>query len=96
METHNQARRSTSAMTRTPPLLWLPLALVKGYRYFISPMTGPHCRFYPSCSAYAEEALLSHGIVTGGWLATKRICSCHPWHAGGYDPVPEPKSTRNS
>jgi uncharacterized protein len=63
-------------------------ALIRFYRYFLSPMLGPSCRFYPSCSEYADEALRCHGAARGSWLATKRIACCHPWHAGGYDPVP--------
>lgn len=63
-------------------------ALVRGYRYFLAPLLPPACRFHPSCSAYAEEALRTHGALRGGWLATARICRCGPWHAGGVDPVP--------
>jgi putative membrane protein insertion efficiency factor len=63
-------------------------ALIWIYRYFLSPMLGPSCRFYPSCSEYADEALRCHGAARGSWLAAKRIACCHPWHAGGYDPVP--------
>ncbi|HEY7774198.1 MAG TPA: membrane protein insertion efficiency factor YidD [Marinagarivorans sp.] len=74
-------------------MLWLLLVLVKGYRYCISPFLGQNCRFYPSCSAYAEEALTHHGLIKGSWLSAKRICRCHPWHPGGYDPVPEPLKT---
>ena len=66
-------------------------ALIRGYRYVISPLLGPVCRFHPSCSVYAEEALLQHGVLRGGWLATRRVCRCGPWHAGGFDPVPERK-----
>lgn len=62
---------------------------VRGYRYLISPLLGPHCRFHPSCSCYAETALARHGVMRGGWLALKRILRCHPWHSGGIDPVPE-------
>jgi len=62
--------------------------LVTGYRYSLSPMLGMHCRFHPSCSAYALEALKRHGAVRGGWLALRRIARCHPWHPGGHDPVP--------
>jgi putative membrane protein insertion efficiency factor len=67
----------------------LRLAL-RGYRYLLSPMLPASCRFHPSCSAYAEEALAHHGMLRGGWLAAKRVCRCAPWHPGGYDPVPDP------
>lgn len=62
--------------------------LIRGYRYAISPMLGPHCRFHPSCSAYALEALERHGSWRGSWLALKRLARCNPWHPGGCDPVP--------
>ncbi|TND03934.1 MAG: hypothetical protein FD120_1643 [Gammaproteobacteria bacterium] len=62
--------------------------LIRGYRYLISPLLGNHCRFYPSCSVYAAEAIERHGTVHGSWLALKRLSRCHPWHAGGVDPVP--------
>ena len=58
------------------------------YRIFISPMTPPSCRYTPTCSAYATEAVKKHGILKGGWLALKRILSCNPWGGSGYDPVP--------
>lgn len=61
---------------------------VRGYRFFISPLLPPSCRFYPSCSEYAEEALSRHGALRGGWLTARRICRCGPWQTGGYDPVP--------
>lgn len=66
------------------PLLWL----VWLYRYAISPLIGANCRYQPTCSAYAEEALRAHGAFRGGWLALKRIGRCHPWGGSGYDPVP--------
>ncbi len=66
----------------------LLIALIKGYRYLLGPWWGGQCRFTPSCSHFAEEALERHGALHGTWLATRRICRCHPWHAGGYDPVP--------
>ncbi len=66
------------------------IALVRGYRYAVSPLLGNHCRFYPSCSAYAEEALVAHGAAYGAWLTLKRLVRCHPWCAGGHDPVPPP------
>ena len=58
------------------------------YRYAISPLIGPRCRFYPTCSTYAVEAIKLHGALKGGWLALKRIARCHPWSEGGEDPVP--------
>jgi putative membrane protein insertion efficiency factor len=63
-------------------------SLVRFYRFFISPQLPPACRFLPSCSAYAEEALQVHGVWRGGWLAARRLCRCHPWHPGGIDEVP--------
>lgn len=66
---------------------WL-LAGVGFYRRFVSPALPPSCRFTPSCSAYAAEALLRHGAVRGSWLATRRLLRCGPWHPGGHDPVP--------
>ena len=62
---------------------------IKAYRYFISPVMGPHCRFYPSCSCYAQEAVERFGALRGSTMALKRISRCHPWHHGGIDPVPE-------
>jgi hypothetical protein len=58
------------------------------YRYAISPLTPPSCRYTPTCSAYAIEAVKKHGVLKGGWLAAKRILSCNPWGGSGYDPVP--------
>lgn len=64
------------------------LTLLRIYRYAISPMLGRNCRFMPSCSEYAVEAIDRHGSVRGSWLSLKRVLRCHPWHPGGYDPVP--------
>jgi len=67
------------------------LLIIRIYRYVISPLLGPRCRFYPSCSSYAEEAIKIHGLLKGGLLAVKRIFRCHPFNEGGVDPVPEKK-----
>jgi putative membrane protein insertion efficiency factor len=64
------------------------IAIVQAYRYALSPLLGQHCRFHPSCSAYAVEALERHGPVRGSWLSLRRLARCHPWHHGGFDPVP--------
>ena len=61
---------------------------VRLYRYAVSPFLGNNCRFYPTCSSYAEQAVTEHGAIKGSWLAIRRICRCHPWHPGGVDPVP--------
>ena len=66
---------------------------VRIYQWTISPVLPPSCRFHPTCSAYAIEAVLTHGILKGGWLALRRILRCHPWSAGGYDPVPPLKNS---
>lgn len=62
--------------------------MVRAYRWLLSPLLGRNCRFHPSCSEYALEALQRHGALKGLWLAVRRLASCHPWHRGGYDPVP--------
>ncbi|ENA35911.1 MULTISPECIES: membrane protein insertion efficiency factor YidD [Pseudomonas] len=64
------------------------IVLLRGYQLFISPMIGPRCRFYPSCSHYAIEALQTHGALRGSWLTIRRLLRCHPFHPGGIDPVP--------
>ncbi len=61
---------------------------VRAYRYAISPLLGDNCRFYPSCSQYALTAIARYGAAKGSWLAVRRLLCCHPWHHGGYDPVP--------
>ncbi len=67
---------------------YLLLLAVKFYRTCISPFTPPSCRFIPTCSQYAAEALQKYGALKGGWLALKRLARCHPWGGSGYDPVP--------
>jgi uncharacterized protein len=67
----------------------LLILLIKVYRYGVSPLLGNNCRFYPSCSSYACDAIGRHGALSGSWLAVRRILRCHPWHPGGVDPVPE-------
>jgi len=67
------------------------IALLTGYKRAISPLLGPRCRFHPSCSTYAMQAIARFGAVRGGWLAAKRIARCHPLHPGGNDPVPPAK-----
>lgn len=62
--------------------------LIRAYQVLISPLFPPSCRFTPTCSNYALQAIDSHGVLRGGWLAVKRIGRCHPWNPGGYDPVP--------
>ncbi|MBK1733001.1 membrane protein insertion efficiency factor YidD [Thiococcus pfennigii] len=66
----------------------LLIALIKAYQYVLSPLLGNHCRFYPSCSHYAVEAIERHGALRGGLLTIARLSRCHPWHEGGVDPVP--------
>jgi putative membrane protein insertion efficiency factor len=61
---------------------------IRGYQYAVAPMLGMNCRFFPSCSEYAREAIESHGALAGSWLAARRLGRCHPFHPGGYDPVP--------
>lgn len=68
------------------------ILLIRAYQLVVSPMLGPHCRFAPTCSSYAIEAIQLHGVIKGFWLALRRVTRCHPWHPGGYDPVPPQKS----
>ncbi len=68
----------------------LLLILIRSYQLFLSPVLGANCRYAPTCSAYAQEAIRLHGPFRGGWLAARRIGRCHPWGGMGYDPVPRP------
>jgi putative membrane protein insertion efficiency factor len=63
-------------------------SLLRAYRYVVSPLLGPNCRYHPSCSCYAQEAIERHGALAGSYLAVRRLLRCHPWREGGYDPVP--------
>ena len=78
----------TSRPTPAARVLTLPIVF---YRRFVSPLFGPVCRYEPSCSTYALQALRTHGALRGGWLTVRRIARCHPFHPGGYDPVPPPR-----
>ena len=75
-----------ATVRRLPALLLI--GLVRVYQTFISPLTPPSCRYYPSCSSYAVVALQRHGLLRGGWLAVRRLARCHPWTPGGIDDVP--------
>lgn len=76
------------ATHRAGPLTWIAIAFILFYRRFISPLYPPVCRFTPSCSHYMLIALRRYGVFRGGWMGLKRISRCHPFHEGGYDPVP--------
>jgi putative membrane protein insertion efficiency factor len=71
------------------------IAIIKFYKFFISPLLGSNCRFYPSCSSYSLEALTRHGAIIGSYLTLKRLLKCHPFHQGGIDPVPEKFGNKN-
>ena len=71
------------------------LGLIKAYQYGLRPMLGPRCRFFPSCSEYTADAIGEYGVLHGSAMGAMRLAKCHPWHAGGYDPVPQ-KSTKTS
>jgi len=71
------------------PLCYVLVGLIRGYQLLISPLFPPSCRYFPSCSEYARQAVTRHGPLAGGWLAVRRLARCHPWGGLGYDPVPE-------
>jgi putative membrane protein insertion efficiency factor len=71
----------------------LLMGMIRAYQLVLGPMLGPRCRFYPSCSCYAHTAIERHGVVRGMWLGARRLLRCHPFCAGGFDPVPDQRST---
>jgi putative membrane protein insertion efficiency factor len=73
----------------------LLIAIIKGYKFLISPLLGSNCRFHPSCSSYSLEALQRHGAFVGSYLTLKRLLKCHPFNEGGIDPVPEKFGNKN-
>ena len=82
-----KASRKPSRLSQT--LAWVVMLPILFYRQFISPLTPPSCRFTPTCSQYALEALRRHGVLRGSWLTIRRLLRCHPWGGSGYDPVPD-------
>lgn|GEM_PF-1425621 len=88
-----EVQRWRRVVARLPILL--PWVLIRAYQVVLSPLLGQSCRFTPTCSAYALEALDRHGLLRGGWLAAWRILRCHPWGGMGYDPVPATRPARS-
>ncbi|MCE2423809.1 MAG: membrane protein insertion efficiency factor YidD [Pseudomonadales bacterium] len=78
---------SRGSVTRLPA--FVAIQVLRIYRRYVSPCLGPHCRFHPTCSSYALQAIARHGLAIGSWLALRRILRCHPLNPGGFDPVPE-------
>lgn len=87
----SEAFHKAKRLAARAPVLLLR-GLVRGYQLFISPLLPPSCRYTPTCSQYALDALATHGLIRGGWLTVRRLGRCHPWGGSGYDPVPEAPS----
>ena len=87
---------SQAKTDRANPASSVALGLIKAYQYGIRPMLGQRCRFFPSCSEYTAEAIGSYGVIRGAAMGAKRLAKCHPWHAGGYDPVPEKSAVQTT
>ncbi|MDT7594782.1 MAG: uncharacterized protein QOJ06_328 [Pseudonocardiales bacterium] len=87
--------QEVSSAVATGPVVRLLVAVLRFYRRWISPALPPTCRFSPSCSAYAIEALTVHGMLRGSWWTARRLLRCQPWHPGGVDPVPPARSPRS-
>ncbi len=81
---------------RPGPIAWLLIGFVRFYRRFVSPLLPPTCRFEPTCSTYGLQALRTHGALHGFWLTVARVARCHPFHPGGYDPVPAPRNSHTT
>jgi len=96
MSEASTAELAADVQRRPGPVARVLLAVVGFYRTFIGPALPPSCRYTPSCSAYAVEAIQLHGAGRGSWLAVRRLLRCHPFHAGGHDPVPPPVSSAGS
>lgn len=93
MPSGNFSNRAVERLRQLPEAL--AVALIRLYQLTLSPLLGPNCRFHPTCSHYAIEAIRLHGLLAGGWLALRRVGRCHAWHPGGLDPVP-PRADQTS
>ena len=87
MSVDSLSKSAANAVIKPSLLVYPFLALIYAYRFTLSPLIGQQCRFWPTCSHYAENALTQHGLWRGSWMTIKRLSRCHPWHPGGYDPV---------
>ncbi|WP_084005370.1 membrane protein insertion efficiency factor YidD [Gilvimarinus polysaccharolyticus] len=90
-----QARSGRSNTAGYICVSWLAVKLIHIYRYLLSPWVGNQCRFYPTCSHYSEEAINRFGFIKGVYLTFCRLLKCHPWHPGGFDPIPDNNLTKS-